>query len=542
MRPTVFGSFIQGSRASGGYGLGLAIVRKLVALMDGSIRIIDRKGPGTLFRFDLVLKWTESEVVKSGSLAQLMTESPHARDGAPGSELENGGALGEAENGELGTSELGSAFMSEDRSVTPGEVTSKTADETLCAGLQLPLPPEADGASVLLLKADRAGRETAAGWMSRRGLRVYQAEAWSEVGCALKAALEGREYVPTGEKAGKGAGENRHVVINVSDEISVIPLQRMGSENPPLLDSLPETPTTSSESEPSLKQGVKPRLLLLIIDTSAVPGAPSPLEISAAFQTLIQECDLTAPSAPRVVAAWLVSVALPGPAREQLRAAGCHIMACDLLHPSRLLSLLTTMVTDDPESHESLLCGPFGASQRSDNRPYSEQVKHIDEESQEAMLQAGVGFVMGRGVVDHKGPDIDEGSDQSAHSSHPGKLVGAKSYPPSPTLRPKPAPSPLSETARSASWTMERLQAESAAKDRNPLKGAEPLPKIPGSPTTRKALEGVHILLVEDTVLLRKLAVTMLVKLGANVFPVENGQQVRIKLLSPLLNYFDPSW
>lgn len=53
-----------------------------------------------------------------------------------------------------------------------------------------------------------------------------------------------------------------------------------------------------------------------------------------------------------------------------------------------------------------------------------------------------------------------------------------------------------------------------------------------GTPTGRKSgskgpLAGRHILLVEDTVLLRKLATTILTKVGATVYPVENGRQVR---------------
>jgi hypothetical protein len=520
MRPTVFGSFIQGSRPSGGYGLGLAIVRKLVALMEGDIRIVDKKGPGTLFRFDLVLERTEAGMVKSGSLAQLMLESPRPTS---------------AQRTDVTDASIERPVLS---------TCSSAVDVTGVNSIQLPLPCGVEGASVLLLKGDRAGRETAAGWMTRRGLRVYQAEQWSEVAAALKRALEGRELLSRNSDVGSKRSrrddenapiisENKHVVLEVADEISVIPLQRMGSENPPLLESLPEVsvpvldaaPSSDFESRLMAPREIQPRLLLLVLDTAAVPGAPSPEAINAAFQSLIQECDLTASSAPRVVPAWLVSVALPGPVREQIRASGCHIMACDLLHPSRLSSLLTLMVSSDHQSSDSLLCGPFGASARLDNRPYSEQVKHIDEESQEAMLQAGVAFCLGRGVVDHKGADVEV--DSGGSPSHPPPLTGAKTYPPSPILRPKPAPSPLSEIRRSESWKQP---------DRLLIQGAEPVSKATDvPPAPRKALEGIHILLVEDTVLLRKLALMMLTKLGAVVFPVENGRQVSTLSPSPVV-------
>jgi hypothetical protein len=59
-RELVFSDYSQAdgpatSQAHGGTGLGLGIVRKLVGLMGGGVEIVDKAGPGCLFRFDLVL-------------------------------------------------------------------------------------------------------------------------------------------------------------------------------------------------------------------------------------------------------------------------------------------------------------------------------------------------------------------------------------------------------------------------------------------------------------------------------------------------------
>ncbi|CAM6049744.1 unnamed protein product [Sphagnum compactum] len=53
----VFENFVQGdastTRIHGGTGLGLGIVRSLVQLMGGKIRIVEKSGPGSLFQFTL---------------------------------------------------------------------------------------------------------------------------------------------------------------------------------------------------------------------------------------------------------------------------------------------------------------------------------------------------------------------------------------------------------------------------------------------------------------------------------------------------------
>eukprot|EP00898_Chlorokybus_atmophyticus_P001047 jgi/Chlat1/1943/Chrsp153S02249 len=58
-RAKVFESFVQADNSTtrnyGGTGLGLGIARSLVALMDGSINIVDKDGPGTLMAFQLTL-------------------------------------------------------------------------------------------------------------------------------------------------------------------------------------------------------------------------------------------------------------------------------------------------------------------------------------------------------------------------------------------------------------------------------------------------------------------------------------------------------
>ncbi|KAG0563103.1 hypothetical protein M758_8G004400 [Ceratodon purpureus] len=57
LREKVFENFVQGNasttRMHGGTGLGLGIVRSLVQLMGGSIRIVEKNGPGAVFQFSI---------------------------------------------------------------------------------------------------------------------------------------------------------------------------------------------------------------------------------------------------------------------------------------------------------------------------------------------------------------------------------------------------------------------------------------------------------------------------------------------------------
>ena len=64
---TVFDSFSQGSieinRKYGGTGLGLTIVKKLVDLLGGEIKLYSKVGFGSTFTFDLVLAVSNHEVL-----------------------------------------------------------------------------------------------------------------------------------------------------------------------------------------------------------------------------------------------------------------------------------------------------------------------------------------------------------------------------------------------------------------------------------------------------------------------------------------------
>ena len=71
-RDRIFGHFEQlriGSETKGGSGLGLAICKAYIELMDGSIEVTRRKGKGSLFRFNILVKegdektaaWKESD-------------------------------------------------------------------------------------------------------------------------------------------------------------------------------------------------------------------------------------------------------------------------------------------------------------------------------------------------------------------------------------------------------------------------------------------------------------------------------------------------
>ncbi|MNL63269.1 Sensor histidine kinase TmoS [compost metagenome] len=51
-RENLFAAF-RGSARSGGTGLGLAIARELVLAHGGTIALVEKPGPGTLFRIEI---------------------------------------------------------------------------------------------------------------------------------------------------------------------------------------------------------------------------------------------------------------------------------------------------------------------------------------------------------------------------------------------------------------------------------------------------------------------------------------------------------
>ena len=48
-RESVFVEFFRGGRGKGGFGLGLAICRRIMALHEGAVRIASSSGEGTVF-------------------------------------------------------------------------------------------------------------------------------------------------------------------------------------------------------------------------------------------------------------------------------------------------------------------------------------------------------------------------------------------------------------------------------------------------------------------------------------------------------------
>ncbi|XP_024540565.1 histidine kinase 1 [Selaginella moellendorffii] len=68
-REAVFRNFVQGSSkvhcTYGGTGLGLAIVRSLVHMMGGQIKVANKDGPGTLFKFNLLFQKASSRDIQT---------------------------------------------------------------------------------------------------------------------------------------------------------------------------------------------------------------------------------------------------------------------------------------------------------------------------------------------------------------------------------------------------------------------------------------------------------------------------------------------
>lgn len=527
-RKEVLGSFSQGSRHSGGYGLGLAMVKNLVALMGGAIRIEDKAGPGTLFRFNIVLEFPPED-------------SPDRR-GNPVCPPET-----TFEVVEVGRSSSRGAGLRR---------TSSTESASDFPRRERSVLSRVEGSTVLLLKRDPSGRAPAAAWMTRRGLRVYQAERWGDLRETFRRLLGTKPSARSENLDGDAdlpAGKIGNSSFDASSALRVRkPSQIWPSENAAKASEVgpPESHLfgqLSLEGGPSKQnRGNSPGTFLLILDTSVVPGFPSPDALPVALRSLMGDYDPTAPKAPRVAVAWLVSFALPGAVYEEIRAAsGCGIIAYDVLHPSRLLSLLTTMVSDARNS-DALLGSAVPASVpvRSENglskvhRSRKPIVILTEDEQQEVMIRSGLAFASTRGAVDEKGPESPTSElrtppncaerrppADSAELRTPAGFADGPTFA-SGTTTTREATNSIAETQApppppaeaSVSQTVTGLHKPGMVRN-----AAKPVidPGKEGLP-----LAGVHILMVEDTVLLRKLATTILTRVGARVFAVENGRQV----------------
>lgn len=529
------------------------MVRTLVELMGGKIRILDKAGPGTLFRFDLNLERNSAP----GMAGLSGSDTPQAPFDTPRASSDEKPRV-KTDKKEPTISRLACTKSEGDPEVKsavkkPPELSLKGPEGD---GIELPLTPTVlEGSAVLLLKGDRVGREAAAGWMRRRGLRVYEAGLWATMEVTLKRVLEGRKPVDVaGEEADMGSEKGVNGRVKGS-EITVTSDDVFGAS---------EDGSEAGESD------VKPRDVLMILDTSLVPGSPSPVAIWAAFTGIMRGFDLTAPDAPRVAVAWLVSIAVPGAVREEMRTSGCRIIASDLLHPSRLLSLLTTMVSNDLAIPESLLNGGLGSSERLDTIGSSNHGAHnrsIEEKRFEVIIQAGVAFTSGRGVVDERGPDPEANSPFGKNDTVAAPNGNIPADVNSASLRTIPSlPDPETpgvslpsgfgqneesgkdrsgndenkkdrerngssgETERNEESAKmdERIEEVGKGKEREEENGKATEQKGEDGKKrgSKGPLGGIHILVVEDTVLLRKLAVSILTKLGAEVFAVDDGRQV----------------
>ncbi|GAQ86661.1 Signal transduction histidine kinase [Klebsormidium nitens] len=634
-RKAVLGSFTQGSRQGGGYGLGLAMVRNLVTLMRGGLHIEDKQGPGTLFRFHIVLELPPSYEESPFSTPKGTFKSKASRRATA-----------------TKTSQVAASPFPKGPSRRATGVNTPGVNVPQFVRQELSLLEQVEGGTVLLLKADRVGREAAAGWMTRRGFRVLEAERWGGLRHAFRVLLGGKHTVwfedeeaddlaelrtgqngrPNGDVSPdsrvrrpsrfrqsegdavpgeKGTDRNGRPDGNVSSDsrvrrpsairqsggdpassdkvtladshlfgqllegdsrvrppfavrhsggepvpgekvtaadsqLSGQPLERDSRVRRPTVtvtatrhsggDSVPGEKVTSAGSrlfgQPlignSTRQsgrGKAPGTCFLILDTAVVPGFPSPEALATALRSLMEEYDPTAPNAPRVVVAWLVSFALPGAVYEEMRSAsGCRIIAYDVLHPSRLMSLLTAMVSDNP--NPDVLLGsavPAAAAPvwsqfvRSPKKAFA----LTEEERQEVLIQSGMAFASTRGAVDEKGPEraADSAPSGGIASSTAERVLSQESTTTSATNG-----DDVTEIKAPASLTVADNQAGSIGV--NQTGGGKEIVspgKEPGG--TGLALAGVHVLIVEDTVMLRKLATTILTRVGAKVFAVENGRQ-----------------
>ncbi|GAQ83546.1 histidine kinase [Klebsormidium nitens] len=533
-RTEVLGSFTQGSRHSGGYGLGLAMVKNLVSLMGGAIRIEDKAEPGSLFRFHIVLGLPPED-------------SPDGNGSFFGTPEAAFKALGNQATGAKSSQVAALPSAAEPRRPEVRRMSS-TASASDFPRRERSILSRVEGTTVLLLKGDPAGRAAAAAWMTRRGLRVHVAERWGglrETFTQLLSSKHSARIETVDEDADLSTDRDGRPQCSASNSTQIRKPSRLWpsesdatpSEIAPPGPQLFVQPPRESGSSKQSNRGNFSGSLLLILDTSVVPGFPCPEALSVTLRSLLGDYDRTAPNAPRVAVAWLVSFALPGAMYEEMRAAsGCGIIAYDVLHPSRLLSLLTAMLSDN-RNPDALLGTAVPASPpvESENglpkgRPFRKPVVMTEDERQELMIQSGIAFAATRGAVDEKGPETP--TDWRTPSLFAERTASASSETRTMTTRlatmsirePRAANPPPAEASVSQEVTGEKQPGKVKATGKpGGEPGGEGLP-----------LAGVHILIVEDTVLLRKLATTILTRVGARVFAVENGRQAVNAILAAM--------
>ncbi|KAH9324925.1 hypothetical protein KI387_005103, partial [Taxus chinensis] len=166
-RKSVFENFVQvdslTSRNHGGTGLGLGIVRSLVHLMGGDIKIVDKGEPGehgTCFRFNLFFRNNEVTVAKNKNVVN-QSSGIYVPDGVTVQPtLDSFGKYG---------------FQNWQSGRNSNSFTSRISEACFYCN-----PPLVEHVYAVLAMNGEAGKRILKKWLQRRGVRVTMVNQWGD--------------------------------------------------------------------------------------------------------------------------------------------------------------------------------------------------------------------------------------------------------------------------------------------------------------------------------------------------------------------------
>ncbi|KAH7331864.1 hypothetical protein KP509_20G054200 [Ceratopteris richardii] len=494
---SVFENFVQidssGPRNYDGTGLGLGIVRSLVRLMGGDIKIIDKDEPGepgTRFRFNLIFGCKRKPVKQS--YGDCDKQELRLQDGAS----------------------LQEAFGVNANSVSPRCHSESKEAFGLMSNMEhnrLDSPPTMECVHILLAMQGQAGRKVVKKWMERRGLHVWTIASWEEIMPTLK-RIKREVFCPsfnTSENFDHKIPECQ-IYDSWIDDFDGKNFARDELTYDTHLQGLVNYADAASASNLNLCRQPQGHLLLVI-------------DVSVIVTTLNSSCsqldDMLAESADllpfRVV--WLVNANTPSSDVQFLKRQSktCNLILHKPLYASRLKcvwDLLQDLVGNRP--HDSIQAEAPHLS--SGNR---EKVDLSAPNSLYTSLSCMSTFRQDAGSL-HSNLDTRT-CGIHAHALAMRNLSDA------PNLLPVSIPIG-SEMGKQADQ-MDSTHPENSDQISSSRVDVVPHRSLDNTVNSRNrsqnALLGMHILVAEDNPILQRLAKTQLVRLGATVQCVDNGAE-----------------
>jgi len=439
----------------GGTGLGLGIVRSLVQLMGGKIRIVEKSGPGSLFQFTICF------------------DRPLMCDTAPFS-----------------------------------------------------LSPSFHGAEVILGIPDSDCRAVGARWLENQGLTVHQVETWEHILLHLR-------DLNSSSKQHRGDGMEVYAGVkkrNSSDSILQLALGLECNQNlsSPKRHSMYEFWKSWKNIGTRPSNGLTRKLM--IIDTSLLPGVVKQNDLQdylqeSGFLTCarvhcldalgLEKLELNEHQTLRqmdLLVVWITASNTPEPVKAALCSVCNSILARRPLHAERFKELFQQIAQEsgDPLPFSMLERPPIILSSNAIH--YAQQQEWDDPydcktELPFALLENHVQQPSGQQSA---AAAAKKNFQETASGVKLGSLVDS-----TPALECRSLEGEqLSQSSPIVIKTVTRN-----CRNNKKLHGTKAVDSLP------KPLDKLEILVAEDNPLLRKLAVTMLRRLGATTHEAANGQE-----------------